>query len=155
MVCWMLLICFLDCRSLGRFIHDGVPDWWDLCQGVRGHWRGIHYIVNDQAKSSVDCIFSVSIDWSNIEQCIDCAFWFIIQGLNAGLNIDKFAPRLSFFWGIGMNFYMEIAKMRAARRLWAHLINKNFNPKNPKSCLLRTHSQTSGWSLTEQVSYWV
>ncbi|KAK3753280.1 hypothetical protein QZH41_015222 [Actinostola sp. cb2023] len=74
-------------------------------------------------------------------------------GLKAGLDIDKFAPRLSFFWGIGMNFYMEIAKMRAARRLWAHLIKENFNPKNPRSCLLRTHSQTSGWSLTEQDPY--
>ena len=73
------------------------------------------------------------------------------SGLKAGLNIDSFAPRLSFFWGIGMNFYMEIAKMRAARRLWANQIEKNFKPKNMKSCMLRTHSQTSGWSLTEQV----
>ena len=73
-------------------------------------------------------------------------------GLKAGLGIDSFAPRLSFFWGIGMNFYMEIAKMRAARRLWAHQIEKNFKPKNMKSCMLRTHSQTSGWSLTEQVT---
>lgn len=77
---------------------------------------------------------------------------FLTKGLKAGLDIDKFAPRLSFFWGIGMNFYMEIAKMRAARRLWAHLITENFKPNNPKSCLLRTHSQTSGWSLTEQVN---
>ena len=61
------------------------------------------------------------------------------------------APRLSFFWGIGMNFYMEIAKMRAARRLWATLIQEQFQPKNSKSLLLRTHCQTSGWSLTEQV----
>lgn len=74
-------------------------------------------------------------------------------GLSAGLGIDSFAPRLSFFWGIGMNFYMEIAKMRAARRLWAHLIKENFNPKNYKSTMLRTHSQTSGWSLTEQDPY--
>lgn len=74
-------------------------------------------------------------------------------GLKAGLTIDEFAPRLSFFWGIGMHFYMEIAKMRAARRLWAHLIQNHFNPKNPKSCILRTHSQTSGWSLTEQDPY--
>ena len=74
-------------------------------------------------------------------------------GLKAGLTIDQFAPRLSFFWGVGMNFYMEIAKMRAARRLWAHLIQKNFSPKNPKSTMLRTHSQTSGWSLTEQDPY--
>lgn len=74
-------------------------------------------------------------------------------GVKAGLSIDEFAPRLSFFWGIGMNFYMEIAKMRAARRLWAHLIKKNFNPKNNKSYMLRTHCQTSGWSLTEQDPY--
>ncbi|CAB3401893.1 unnamed protein product [Caenorhabditis bovis] len=74
-------------------------------------------------------------------------------GLDAGLHIDQFAPRLSFFWGISMNFYMEIAKMRAARRLWAHLIKEKFNPKNMKSCMLRTHSQTSGWSLTEQDPY--
>lgn len=74
-------------------------------------------------------------------------------GLKAGLKIDQFAPRLSFFWGVGMNFYMEIAKMRAARKLWAHLIEVNFSPQNKKSTMLRTHSQTSGWSLTEQDPY--
>lgn len=74
-------------------------------------------------------------------------------GIKAGLDIDDFAPRLSFFWGIGMNFYMEIAKLRAARRLWADLIKKNYNPKNSKSLTLRCHSQTSGWSLTEQDPY--
>ncbi|XP_071803390.1 methylmalonyl-CoA mutase, mitochondrial-like [Asterias amurensis] len=74
-------------------------------------------------------------------------------GLSAGMDIDAFAPRLSFFWAIGMNFYMEIAKMRAARRLWAHMIKDNFKPKNPKSQILRCHSQTSGWSLTEQDPY--
>lgn len=74
-------------------------------------------------------------------------------GLAAGLDIDQFAPRLSFFWGVSMNFYMEIAKFRAARKLWAHLMKENFNPKNEKSCMLRTHSQTSGWSLTEQSPY--
>merc|ERR1712226_179515 len=74
-------------------------------------------------------------------------------GLAAGLDIDEFAPRLSFFWGIGMNFYMEVAKFRAARRLWAHLMEENFSPKDPKSTMLRTHSQTSGWSLTEQDPY--
>ncbi|CAB3985968.1 Methylmalonyl- mutase, mitochondrial [Paramuricea clavata] len=74
-------------------------------------------------------------------------------GIKAGLDIDKFAPRLSFFWGIGMNFYMEIAKLRAARKLWANLIKKHFDAKNPKSYLLRCHCQTSGWSLTEQVPY--
>ncbi|XP_029281644.1 methylmalonyl-CoA mutase, mitochondrial isoform X2 [Cottoperca gobio] len=74
-------------------------------------------------------------------------------GLKAGLTIDEFAPRLSFFWGIGMNFYMEIAKLRAGRRLWATLMKENFQPKNAKSLLLRTHCQTSGWSLTEQDPY--
>lgn len=74
-------------------------------------------------------------------------------GIKSGLDIDSFAPRLSFFWGVGMNFYMEIAKFRAARRLWAHLMKEKFDPKNPKSLLLRTHSQTSGWSLTEQDPY--
>ncbi len=65
------------------------------------------------------------------------------------MDIDAFAPRLSFFWGVGMNHFMEIAKMRAARMLWAKIV-KQFNPKNPKSLALRTHCQTSGWSLTEQ-----
>jgi len=74
---------------------------------------------------------------------------YIRTGINAGLNIDSFAPRISFFWGIGMNHFMEIAKMRAARIIWAKLV-KEFNPKNPKSLELRTHCQTSGWSLTEQ-----
>ncbi|VDP35115.1 unnamed protein product [Schistosoma curassoni] len=75
-------------------------------------------------------------------------------GVNhAGLNIDAFAPRLSFFWGIGMNFHMEIAKMRAARRVWAKLIKEKFQVKSPKSLLLRAHCQTSGWSLTEQDPY--
>ncbi len=67
-----------------------------------------------------------------------------------GLDIDKFAPRLSFFWAIGMNFFMEVAKMRAARAIWAKLIQEEFQPKNPKSLALRTHCQTSGWSLTAQ-----
>ena len=74
---------------------------------------------------------------------------YIRKGLDAGMDIDTFAPRLSFFWAIGMNHFMEIAKMRAARMLWAKLV-KQFNPKNAKSLALRTHCQTSGWSLTEQ-----
>jgi len=74
---------------------------------------------------------------------------YIRTGLEAGLDIDNFAPRLSFFWGIGMNHFMEIAKLRAGRMLWAKIV-KQFNPKNPKSMALRTHCQTSGWSLTEQ-----
>jgi methylmalonyl-CoA mutase len=77
---------------------------------------------------------------------------YIRAGLKAGIAIDDFAPRLSFFWGIGMNFFMEIAKMRAARLLWSQLV-KNFNPANPKSMALRTHCQTSGWSLTAQDPY--
>jgi len=77
---------------------------------------------------------------------------YLRTGVKAGLNIDEFAPRISFFWGIGMNHFMEIAKMRAARMLWAKLV-KTFNPKNPKSLALRTHSQTSGWSLTAQDPY--
>ena len=74
---------------------------------------------------------------------------YIRTGINAGMDIDTFAPRLSFFWGIGMNHFIEIAKMRAGRLLWAKIV-KQFNPKNEKSMALRTHSQTSGWSLTEQ-----
>ncbi|MCW2795981.1 methylmalonyl-CoA mutase, partial [Nocardioides sp.] len=74
---------------------------------------------------------------------------YIRAGLDTGMTIDQFAPRLSFFWAIGMNFYMEIAKMRAARALWSRLV-RDFDPKNPKSLSLRTHSQTSGWSLTAQ-----
>jgi methylmalonyl-CoA mutase len=74
---------------------------------------------------------------------------YVRTGLSAGIDIDAFAPRLSFFWAQGKHFFMEIAKMRAARALWARLI-KQFNPRNPRSMALRTHSQTSGWSLTEQ-----
>jgi len=77
---------------------------------------------------------------------------YLRTGIAAGMDIDQFAPRLSFFWGIGMNHFMEIAKMRAARMIWAKLV-KQFNPKNPKSLSLRTHSQTSGWSLTQQDPY--
>jgi methylmalonyl-CoA mutase len=74
---------------------------------------------------------------------------YIKTGMDAGLSIDDFAPRISFFWGIGMNYFMEIAKLRAGRMLWAKIVNR-FNPKNPKSLALRTHCQTSGWSLTAQ-----
>lgn len=77
---------------------------------------------------------------------------YVRTGVNSGIDIDAFAPRLSFFWGIGMNYFMEVAKLRAARLLWAKII-KGFNPKNPKSMSLRTHSQTSGWSLQEQDPY--
>ncbi|MGI9553557.1 MAG: methylmalonyl-CoA mutase, partial [Thermodesulfobacteriota bacterium] len=74
---------------------------------------------------------------------------YIRSGIKAGMDVDDFAPRISFFWGIGMNHFMEIAKMRAGRLLWAKIVNQ-FKPKNPKSLALRTHCQTSGWSLTEQ-----
>jgi len=77
---------------------------------------------------------------------------YIRAGIKAGIDIDVFAPRLSFFWAEGMNYFMEVAKLRAARVLWAKIV-KEFNPKNPKSMALRTHSQTSGWSLTEQDPY--
>ena len=77
---------------------------------------------------------------------------YVRTGLKAGIDIDLFAPRLSFFWGIGMNYFMEVAKMRAGREIWAKMM-KSFNPKNAKSLALRTHSQTSGWSLTEQDPY--
>jgi methylmalonyl-CoA mutase len=77
---------------------------------------------------------------------------YIRAGINAGIAIDDFAPRLSFFWGIGMNFFMEIAKMRAGRLLWSRIV-KEFNPRNSKSLALRTHCQTSGWSLTQQDPY--
>ena len=77
---------------------------------------------------------------------------YLRAGIDAGLGVDRFAPRLSFFWGIGMNFFMEVAKLRAARLLWSKLVN-TFGPKNPKSLSLRTHSQTSGWSLTAQDVY--
>ena len=80
------------------------------------------------------------------------AIEYVKTGINTGLDVDDFAPRISFFWGIGMNHFMEIAKMRAGRLLWAKLM-KQFNPKNPKSLSLRTHSQTSGYSLTEQDPY--
>lgn len=77
---------------------------------------------------------------------------YLRTGVKAGLDVDNFAPRLSFFWGIGMNFYTEIAKLRAARRLWAHLVEKYFKPKKENSKILRCHCQTSGWSLTAQVN---
>ncbi|MFL6559163.1 MAG: methylmalonyl-CoA mutase family protein, partial [Bacillus sp. (in: firmicutes)] len=77
---------------------------------------------------------------------------YVRTGLKAGIEIDSFAPRLSFFWALGMNYYMEVAKMRAARLIWAKMM-KSFHPTNEKSLALRTHSQTSGWSLTEQDPY--
>lgn len=77
---------------------------------------------------------------------------YVRCGLKANVSVDDIAPRFSFFFGIGMNFYLEIAKLRAARRLWAKLMKEKFQPKNSKSLTLRTHCQTSGWSLTQQVN---
>jgi len=101
-----------------------------------------YHIQEAGATATLEMAFTIA---DGIEYCR--------TGIKSGLDIDSFAPRLSFFWGVGMNFYMEIAKFRAARRLWAHLMKEKFEPKNPKSLLLRTHSQTSGWSLTEQDPY--
>jgi len=106
---------------------------------------------------------SISISGYHIQeaganQAIELAFTladgleYVRTGLRAGMDVDTFAGRLSFFWAVGMNFYLEIAKMRAARLLWWRIM-KQFEPKNPKSMMLRTHSQTSGWSLTEQDPY--
>jgi len=106
---------------------------------------------------------SISISGYHIQeaganQAIELAFTladgmeYVRTGIASGLDVDAFAGRLSFFWAVGMNFYLEIAKMRAGRILW-HRIMSQFNPKNPKSMMLRTHSQTSGWSLTEQDPY--
>ena len=101
-----------------------------------------YHIQEAGATATLEMAFTIA---DGIEYCR--------TGIKAGLDIDSFAPRLSFFWGVGMNFYMEIAKFRAARRLWAHLVQEKFQPKDQKSCMLRTHSQTSGWSLTEQDPY--
>ena len=101
-----------------------------------------YHIQEAGATATLEMAFTIA---DGIEYCR--------TGIKAGMDIDRFAPRLSFFWGVGMNFYMEIAKFRAARRLWAHLIQEKFSPKDMKSCMLRTHSQTSGWSLTEQDPY--
>ena len=101
-----------------------------------------YHIQEAGATATLEMAFTIA---DGIEYCR--------TGVKAGMDIDSFAPRLSFFWGVGMNFYMEIAKFRAARRLWAHLIQEKFQPKDMKSCMLRTHSQTSGWSLTEQDPY--
>ena len=101
-----------------------------------------YHIQEAGATATLEMAFTIA---DGIEYCR--------TGVKAGMDIDSFAPRLSFFWGVGMNFYMEIAKFRAARRLWADLMTEKFDPKDPKSTMLRTHSQTSGWSLTEQDPY--
>lgn len=94
-------------------------------------------------EAGADCVLELAFTIANGLQ-------YCVTGIEAGLEIDQFAPRLSFFFANGMNFYMEVAKLRAARRLWADLVTERFQPKNPRSCMLRTHCQTSGWSLTEQ-----
>ena len=118
----------------------------------------IAYCSNNMPRFNTISISGYHIQEAGANAALELAYTladgkeYIRTALNAGLGIDDFAPRLSFFWGIGMNFYMEIAKMRAARLLWARIVGE-FNPTNPKSSMLRTHSQTSGWSLTEQDPY--
>lgn len=97
-------------------------------------------------EAGADCVLELAFTIANGLQ-------YCQTGIDAGLDIDTFAPRLSFFFANGMNFYMEVAKLRAARRLWANLVNERFSPKKEKSTMLRTHCQTSGWSLTEQDPY--
>jgi len=94
-------------------------------------------------EAGADCVLELAFTIANGLQ-------YCRTGIDAGLDIDAFAPRLSFFFANGMNFYMEVAKLRAARRLWADLVQERFSPEKPKSTMLRTHCQTSGWSLTEQ-----
>ena len=119
--------------------------------------------IFDYASQNMPKFNSISISGYHIQEAgatadIELAYTladgldYIRTGIKSGLKIDEFAPRLSFFWGLGMNHFMEIAKLRAARMLWAKIV-KQFNPKNPKSMALRTHTQTSGWSLTEQDPY--
>ncbi|MEP4147929.1 MAG: methylmalonyl-CoA mutase [Halioglobus sp.] len=118
----------------------------------------IAYCSNNMPRFNTISISGYHIQEAGANAALELAYTladgkeYIRTALSAGLGIDDFAPRLSFFWGIGMNFYMEIAKMRAARLLWARIVGE-FGPENPKSSMLRTHSQTSGWSLTEQDPY--
>ncbi|NKI17476.1 methylmalonyl-CoA mutase [Spongiibacter sp. KMU-166] len=118
----------------------------------------IAYASDNMPKFNTISISGYHIQEAGADAALELAYTladgkeYIRTAIAAGLDIDKFAGRLSFFWGIGMNFYMEIAKMRAARLLWAEIVSE-FEPKNPRSKMLRTHSQTSGWSLTEQDPY--
>jgi methylmalonyl-CoA mutase len=118
----------------------------------------IAYTSNNMPKYNSISISGYHIQEAGADAALELAYTlsdgreYVRTAISAGLDVDAFAPRLSFFWGIGMNFYMEIAKLRAGRLLW-HRIMADFNPKNPKSSMLRTHSQTSGWSLTEQDPY--
>ncbi|WP_026685950.1 methylmalonyl-CoA mutase [Azovibrio restrictus] len=116
------------------------------------------YTAQHMPKFNSISISGYHIQEAGANQAIELAFTladgmeYVRTGIASGMDVDTFAGRLSFFWAVGMNFYLEIAKMRAARLLW-HRIMSQFNPKNPKSMMLRTHSQTSGWSLTEQDPY--
>ena len=118
----------------------------------------IEYTAHHMPKFNSISISGYHIQEAGANQSLELAFTladgkeYVKTALSKGLDVDAFAGRLSFFWAIGMNFYLEIAKMRAARLLWCRIM-KEFNPKNPKSLMLRTHCQTSGWSLTEQDPY--
>lgn len=118
----------------------------------------IRYCSDNMPKFNTISISGYHIQEAGADAALELAYTladgkeYIRTALNAGLDIDQFAGRLSFFWGIGMNFYMEVAKLRAARMLWSRIVSE-FSPKNPRSKMLRTHSQTSGWSLSEQDPY--
>lgn len=118
----------------------------------------IQYCTVNMPKFNTISISGYHMQEAGADAALELAFTladgkdYIRTALSSGLDIDSFAPRLSFFFGIGMNFYMEIAKLRAARLLWCRIVDE-FSPKNPKSSMLRTHCQTSGWSLTEQSPY--
>ncbi|MFT4194096.1 methylmalonyl-CoA mutase [Ottowia sp.] len=118
----------------------------------------IEYTAQHMPKFNSISISGYHMQEAGANQALEMAFTladgkeYVRTALAKGLDVDAFAGRLSFFWAVGMNFYLEIAKMRAARLLWCRIM-KEFNPKNPKSLMLRTHSQTSGWSLTEQDPY--
>jgi methylmalonyl-CoA mutase len=119
----------------------------------------ISYVAKNMPKFNSISISGYHIQEAGADSKLELAFTladgveYVRAAEKAGCPVDEVAPRFSFFFGIGMNFYMEIAKLRAARKLWSHLIKTKFHPKNPKSLLLRTHCQTSGWSLTEQDPY--
>jgi methylmalonyl-CoA mutase len=116
------------------------------------------YTAQHMPKFNSISISGYHIQEAGANQAIELAFTladgmeYVRTGIASGMDVDTFAGRLSFFWAVGMNFYLEIAKMRAGRLLWQRIMSQ-FNPKNPKSMMLRTHSQTSGWSLTEQDPY--
>jgi methylmalonyl-CoA mutase len=118
----------------------------------------IEYTAKNMPKFNSISISGYHMQEAGANQALELAFTladgkeYVKTAIAKGMDVDDFAGRLSFFWAIGMNFYLEVAKMRAARLLWCRIM-KGFNAKNPKSLMLRTHSQTSGWSLTEQDPY--